>query len=239
VDNYDPHEPWDPPEKYTSLYDEGYGGQEPWTSSSGPSDWLTERQLQRMHGLYSGEVTMMDTWLGNFLDKMAELNLFENTLLILLSDHGHAFGEHGFAGKVPAALYPELTDITYMIRHPSGKGAGQTSDYFASTHDVAPTVLGALGIEAPSAMQGQDLTVLLDGGDPEQPREHFTAGYHDHVWARDQDYAMFATSNGSDPHLFDLREDPEMKKNIAGSNADVVKRMYNDYLLKDAGGPLT
>ena len=149
VDNYDPHEPWDPPEKYTSLYDEGYGGQEPWTSSSGPSDWLTERQLQRMRGLYSGEVTMMDTWLGNFLDKMAELNLFENTLLILLSDHGHAFGEHGFAGKVPAALYPELTDITYMIRHPSGKGAGQTSDYFASTHDVAPTVLGALGIEVP------------------------------------------------------------------------------------------
>jgi arylsulfatase A-like enzyme len=238
VDNYDPHEPWDPPEKYTSLYDEGYGGQEPLTSSSGPSDWLTERQLQRMHGLYSGEVTMMDTWLGNFLDKMAELNLFENTLLILLSDHGHAFGEHGFAGKVPAALYPELTDITYMIRHPSGKGAGQTSDYFASTHDVAPTVLGALGIEAPSAMQGQDLTVLLDGGDPEQPREHFTAGYHDHVWARDQDYAMFAASDGSEPHLFDLRDDPEMKKNIAGSNADIVKRMYNDYLVKDAGGPL-
>jgi len=238
VDNYDPHEPWDPPEKYTSLYDEGYSGQEPWTSSSGPSDWLTERQLQRMRGLYSGEVTMMDTWLGDFLDKMAELNLFDNTLLILLSDHGHAFGEHGFAGKVPAALYPELTDITYLIRHPGGKGAGQTSDFFASTHDVAPTVLGALGIEAPSAMQGQDLTVLLDGRDPEQPREHFTAGYHDHVWARDQDYAMFATSNGSEPHLFDLREDPEMKKNIAGSNADIVKRMYNDYLVKDAGGPL-
>ena len=37
VDNYDPHEPWDPPEKYTSLYDEGYDGPEPWTSSSGPS----------------------------------------------------------------------------------------------------------------------------------------------------------------------------------------------------------
>jgi hypothetical protein len=88
-------------------------------------------------------------------------------------------------------------------------------------------------------MQGQDLAVLLDGGDPEQPREHFTAGYHDHVWARDQDYAMFATSNGSEPHLFDLRDDPEMKKNIAGSNADIVKRMYDDYLVKDAGGPIT
>jgi arylsulfatase A-like enzyme len=238
VDNYDPHEPWDPPEKYTSLYDEGYSGQEPWTSSSGPSDWLTERQLQRMRGLYSGEVTMMDTWLGNFLDKMAQLNLFENTLLILLSDHGHAFGEHGFAGKVPAALYPELTDITYLIRHPGGKSAGQTSGYFASTHDVAPTVLGALGIEAPSAMQGQDLTVLLDGGDPEQPREHFTAGYHDHVWARDEKYAMFCLYNGADPHLFDLENDPKMDKDIASSNPDVVKKMFDEYVIKDAGGPL-
>ena len=45
-----------------------------------------------MQARYAAEVTMVDTWLGNFLDKMAELNLFENTLLILLSDHGHAFG---------------------------------------------------------------------------------------------------------------------------------------------------
>jgi arylsulfatase A-like enzyme len=192
-----------------------------------------------MRGLYAGEVTMMDTWLGNFLGKMEELGLFENTLLILLSDHGHAFGEHGFAGKVPAALYPELTDITYLIRHPGGKGAGETSEYFASTHDVAPTVLGALGIEPPSPMQGQDLTVLLEGGEPEQPREHFTAGYHDHVWARDQDYAMFANANGSEPKLFDLREDPGMKKNLAGSNADVVRQMYEGYVLKDAGGSLS
>jgi arylsulfatase A-like enzyme len=238
VDNYDPHEPWDPPEKYASLYDEGYSGPEPWTSSSGPSEWLTERQLRRMRGLYAGEVTMVDTWLGNFLDKMEKLGLFENTLLVLISDHGHAFGEHGFAGKVPGALYPELTDIAYLIRHPGGKGAGETSDYFASTHDVAPTVLGALGIEPPSPMQGQDLTVLLEGGEPEQTREHFTAAYHDHVWARDQDYAMFAMTNGSEAKLFDLRQDPEMRKNIASSNGEIVKRMYDDYLVKDAGGPL-
>jgi arylsulfatase A-like enzyme len=236
VDNYDPHEPWDPPDKYVALYDEGYDGPEPSIASSGPSDWLTERQLERMKALYSAEVTMMDTWLGTFLDKMEELGLFENTLLLLLSDHGHAFGEHGFAGKVPAALYPELTDITFFIRHPEGKGAGETSDYFASTHDVAPTVLGSLGIEPPSPMEGQDLTVLLDGGEP-APREHFTAGYHEHVWARDEDYAMFAKSDGSEARLFDLREDPQMNRDIAASNQDVLKRMWNDYVLEDAGGP--
>ena len=237
VDNYDPHEPWDTPEKYISLYDEGYSGPEPMTSSSGSSDWLTERQLKRMHARYSAEVTMADRWLGNFLDRMEELNLFENTMLILFSDHGHAFGEHGFAGKVPAALYPELTDTVFFIRHPGGKGAGQTNDYYASTHDVAPTVLGALGIEPPSPMDGQDLSVLLDGGEPD-PRPHMTASYHDHVWARDEDYAMFASHDGSEAKLFDLRQDPNMDRDISGSNQDIVKKMWNDYVLKDAGGPL-
>jgi arylsulfatase A-like enzyme len=51
-------------------------------------------------------VTMMDRWLGRFLDKMEELNLFENTLLIVISDHGIAFGEHGVVGKLPPPSGP-------------------------------------------------------------------------------------------------------------------------------------
>jgi len=237
VDNYDPHEPWDPPEKYTSLYSDGYDGPEPVTSSSGPSDWMTDAQLKRMEALYSGEVTLMDRWLGRFLDKMEELNLFEDTLLVVLSDHGHAFGEHGYAGKVPAALYPELTDIVFMMRHPGGRRAGETSDFFSLTHDVAPTVFGAIGMEPLQEMQGADLSVLFDGGRP-APRGYVTAGYHDNVFARDERYAMFAKTNGSEPHLFDLSSDPKMYKNIAAGNPDVVKRMWNDYVMKDAGGPL-
>jgi arylsulfatase A-like enzyme len=237
IDAYDPHEPWDPPGKYVEMYSDGYEGPEPFTSSSGPSDWMTEAQLERMRALYAGEVTMMDHWLGRFLDKMDETGLGEDTLLILLSDHGHAFGEHGYAGKVVTALYPELTDIAFMVRHPEGKMAGQTSDFFAQTHDVAPTVLGFLGVEPPQPMQGADLSVLFDGGEPEA-RPHLTAGYHDHAFARDERWAMFAKNDGSAAHLFDLEDDPKMHNNVADANPDVVKRMWNDYVMKDAGGPL-
>jgi arylsulfatase A-like enzyme len=237
VDGYDPHEPWDTPDEYISLYSDGYEGPEPMIPSSGPSDWMTEHQVERMRARYSAEVTMMDRWLGRFLDKMEDLGFFEDTLVMLLSDHGHSLGEHGYAGKVPAAMYPELTDITYMIRHPSGKGAGTASDFFASTHDVAPTILGALGIEPPQVMGGEDFTVLLDGGNMEG-RPYITAGYHDHAWARDEDHAMFARNNGSEAKLFDLSEDPNMDNDIAASKPDVVKRMWNDYVLRDAGGPL-
>ena len=239
VDNYDPHEPWDPPEEYTSLYDDPYDGPEPFTSLYGTDDYLTERQLKRMRGLYAGEVTMMDTWLGNFLGKMEKLNLFENTLLILLSDHGHALGEHGYTGKPHYALWPELTDIPFFVRHPGGKGAGETSDFYASTHDVAPTILGFLGIEPEQPMDGEDLSVLFDGGNKElEPRPHFTLGYGEFVWARNEGYAMFGRNNGARARLYDLTNDPNMNEDVAGSNRDVVRRMFDEFVLGDAGGPL-
>ena len=95
VDSYDVHEPWDPPKKYVDLYDDGYNGPEPYLPSYGSSDYLTGRQLERMRALYAAEVTMVDTWLGRFLEKAADLRLDENTLFILLSDHGVMLGEHG------------------------------------------------------------------------------------------------------------------------------------------------
>jgi arylsulfatase A-like enzyme len=182
-------------------------------------------------------VTMADHWLGNFLERANELGVMENTLLVVLSDHGHALGEHGYTGKPHHALWPELTDIVFLVRHPDGKGAGEVSDHYASTHDVAPTVLGFLGMEPPAPMEGQNLSVLLEGKEPE-PRPHFTLGYSDFAWARDESYTMFSRNDGAEARLYDLREDPEMNRDIAGANPDIVRRMMEGYLLKDAGGPL-
>jgi arylsulfatase A-like enzyme len=235
VDCFDPHEPWDPPENYISLYDDGYSGPEPLVPIYGSSDYLTERQLKRMRARYAGEVTMMDRWLGRLLEKIEELNLFENTLLMLLADHGHALGEHGYVGKPFNALYPELTDVPLFIRHPEGKGAGQTSDFYASTHDVAPTVLSVLGIEPRQPMDGQDLSVLLEGNEPEERRPHFTLGYNHYSSVRDDRYALIVRNDGEEAKLYDLSTDPEQNKNVAGKNPDVVKRMYG-YIVKDAGG---
>jgi arylsulfatase A-like enzyme len=235
VDCFDPHEPWDPPEEYVSLYDDGYQGAEPFVPVYGSSDYLTERQLERMRARYSAEVTMMDRWLGHLLDKMEELNLFENTLLMLLADHGHALGEHGYVGKPFNALYPELIDVPFLIRHPEGKRMGEASDFYASTHDVAPTVLGFLGIEPRQPMQGQDLTVLLDGGEPQEERPHFTLGYNHYSWTRDERYVLISRNDGEEAKLYDLREDPEMRENKAKERPDVVRRMYG-YIVEDAGG---
>jgi arylsulfatase A-like enzyme len=237
ADSYDPHEPWDTPEEYVNLYDDPYDGREPYSVIYGTSDYLTERELQRMKARYAAEVTMVDRWLGRFLDKMEDLGLFENTLLLVIADHGVAFGEHGYTGKPSYALWPEITDVPFLIRHPGGKGAGETSDFFASTHDVAPTILGFLGVEPGQPMDGQDLSVIFDGAQP-QERNHFTLGYDEYVWARDDRYVLLSRNDGAQTRLYDLSADPNMDEDIAGASPDVARRMFDEYVIGDAGGPL-
>jgi arylsulfatase A-like enzyme len=237
ADCFDPHEPWDPPEEYVKFYSDGYRGKEPFNPRYGEDDYLTTPQLERMRHLYAGEVTMMDRWLGKFLSRARELGVMEDTLLVLISDHGHLLGEHGYVGKLHYALHPELTDIVLLVRHPEGKSAGKTSDYYASTHDIAPTILGFLGIEPPEYMEGQDLSVLLDGGEPE-PRDYMTLGYGEHVWARNEHYAMFCRNYKEEARLYDLRIDPQMKKDVAADDPEMVEKMFEEYVLRDAGGSL-
>jgi len=233
VDCFDPHEPWDPPGRYVSRYD----GPEPIVPEYDDTSWIGERELERMRALYAGEVTMTDRWLGRFLDTLDSSGFAQETLLVVLSDHGVALGEHDATGKPFWALWPEVTDIPFLIRHPEGKGAGRTSDHYASTHDVAPTVLGFLGVEPGQPMDGQDLSVLLDGDEP-QERNHFTLGYDEYVWTRDDRYVMVSRNDGAEAKLYDLSTDPGMNTDVAGDYPDVVRRMFDEYVLGDAGGPL-
>ena len=86
-------------------------------------------------------------------------------------------------------------------------------------------------------MDGQDLSVLLDGGEPEE-RGHFTLGYHDFVWARDDQYVMVSRYDRTKARLYDIGKDPAQSNDIAGERPDVVRRMFDDYVLKEAGGQL-
>jgi arylsulfatase A-like enzyme len=236
VDSFDPHEPWDPPQEYANMYSDPIGDREPTAPNYDTTDYLSEEELERMRGLYAGEVTMTDRWLGRFLEKMEELKLTENTLLLLVSDHGVQLGEHGLTGKVYSGLFPELTDITFFIRHPEGKGAGKTSDFYASTHDIAPTVLATMGLERPQQMNGQNLTRILESREPETERPHFTVGQDNYSFTRDDDHAMMCPNDRSWHRLYDLSQDPKMDNDISADNPEILDRMYDEYIVKDAGG---
>jgi arylsulfatase A-like enzyme len=236
VDSFDPHEPWDPPQKYVDLYaDPNYDGPAIIDPRYGSSDNLTEAQLQHMRDRYAAEVTMSDYWLGRFLDQARDLGMLENTLLVITSDHGHQLGEHGLTGKMPRGLWNELTDVPLIVRRPDGTGAGTRVDSFTQHHDIAPTVLGALGVDPQVAMPGVDLLELA--ADHAQPREHVSCGYHDYSWCRDGRYVYITRNDGADQQLFDMEADPGQEHNLAEQEQGALRSMQQE-LLTDAEGPL-
>jgi arylsulfatase A-like enzyme len=88
IDCFDPHEPWSTPKKYLDLYgDPGYQGQEVGVTSYGFARNFTPELLRRLHAAYAGEVTLMDHWLGHFMERFRELGLHRNTMILLLADH--------------------------------------------------------------------------------------------------------------------------------------------------------
>ncbi len=242
VDAFTPHEPFDPPSSFVGMYGEAkVDGPEPVQPFAPPigtldESGITDSVLQRICDLYAAEVTFTDRWLGNFLDELGRSKLGDDTHVILLSDHGMLLGEHGYVGKKGAQAYRQVTDVPFIVRHADGTGAGRTSGYFASTHDVAPTVLSMLGLGRPGRMTGEDLSVTLEGRAP-PPRPHFTASYDNAVLAGDDRYLLLADNQGFVKRLFDAESDPRQRRDVSRSQPQVTARLW-DALLDDAGGTL-
>jgi len=243
VDCFDPHEPWSPPKEYIDLYgDPEYEGPEVGTVDYGPAGYLSKGELRRAHADYAAAVTMTDRWLGTFLDRFDELGLADNTAIVLLSDHGVLLGERGWVGKIPGELHPEMAQVPFAIVHPAGRRAGETSEYFASTHDVAPTVLSMLGIDTPSWMEGNDLSLLLDTeGEQPPPRPFHYGGMYNRYFIRTDQWVLLGDNLGGNRQLFDLTLDPGELHDVAKANRAnkrLAEELYQQVIEATGGEPL-
>jgi arylsulfatase A-like enzyme len=242
VDTYEPHEPWTPPPKFLSMYgNPDWRGPEPAMPRYGrASNWLGADErgpvLQRIRDLYSAEVTMTDLWLGRLLDRLEGMDLERETVILLVSDHGVLLGEHGWTGKVQTALYPALINVPFIVVDPRRRHAGRKSDFFASTHDVARTVLSMAGLRVPEAMTGADLSRVFEGRPlPERPYAY--GGYSDSFFIRTDRWALWAYNRPSRFRLFDLKADPGQNNDVAERHPGVVRELYGKVLAR-AGGRL-
>jgi arylsulfatase A-like enzyme len=243
VDSFDAHEPWDAPRRLIDMYGPARaGGLEPIQPFATPAARsrdmdLSRRVLRRMRQLYAAEVTLVDVWLGRFLDRLENLGLADNTLVVLVSDHGVLLGEHGWVGKRYSEMHQELTHVPLVMRHPAGKAKGRTSNYFASTHDIGPTVLSVLGVKEPRGMNGADLSPLFNGNPPRKKRSYRTASYNTYVSAGDARWLLIAGNRREELRLYDRRRDRGEFRNIARSHPKQVRRLWGA-ILRDAGGHL-
>jgi arylsulfatase A-like enzyme len=128
VECFDPHEPWDPPSFRTERFDPGYKGKQPHSPVYGDSNRFSREEMRQMRALYAAELTMADHWFGRFLDRVDQLGLWDDTMLIVTTDHGFFLGEHGLVGKpelVP--LYNEISHIPFMVYHPDMPSGGRSA----------------------------------------------------------------------------------------------------------------
>ena len=224
IDSFDPHEPWDPPAYYVDMYDPGYKGVEIVYPGGVRVDQLTPAELKHMRALYAGEVTMVDRWFGRFMDKIRELGLAENTVMVLMSDHGKIHGEHGVIGMASQFVYTELYNIPFFIRHPKGEGAGKHISALAYNYDLVPTVFNLIGAKPPDDLDGLDLWPLVTDEKTEL-RDYLICAHDQYVsvWTHKWLYAQGPETWGC--RLYDLENDPAQSVNVAGDFPDIAVMM--------------
>jgi arylsulfatase A-like enzyme len=242
VDAYEPHEPWTPPPRYLRMYgDPDWRGPEPaMPHYSRTSSWLSPAErapvLRRLRALYAAEITMTDRWLGVLLDKLHDLGLEDDTAVVLVSDHGILLGEHGWTGKISTALHPALIRVPLIVVDPRRGRRARQSDWFASTHDVAPTLLSMAGLRVPERMEGVDLSRPLRGR--RLPRRPYAfGGYSNEFFIRTDRWALWGNNRPGRFHLFDVKRDPGEFHNVAHRHPSLVRELYGT-VRERAGGPM-
>jgi arylsulfatase A-like enzyme len=123
---------------------------------------VPDSERLEMEELYDAEVLQFDHFFGGFIRYLKRAGIYEQSLIVLISDHGEEFGEHGgwFHGH---SLYREIYHVPFFIKFPNKLYAGQRCREFVSMCDVLPTVLDHLKIACPPNIDGISLLPLIQG----------------------------------------------------------------------------
>ncbi|AAS94863.1 sulfatase [Nitratidesulfovibrio vulgaris] len=211
LDSFDPHEPWDPPsmwEKKPCPYDPDYTGNPlllaPWTEIDGV---MTEEECAHIRALYAEKVTLVDKWLGKLFDSLKAQGLWDDTMIVITSDHGQPMGSgehgHGLMRKCRPWPYEELVHVPLLIRVPGLEGGKRISS-FVQNVDITATVVDGLGMglealaeaghEGITTYAGDDMHGIsllpVMRGETDKVRDFAIAGYYGMSWSIiDHDYS--------------------------------------------------
>lgn len=187
-----------------------------------------------IHGYYAS-VSYMDAQLGKVIDELKRLNLDENTIIILWGDHGWHLGDHAIWTK--HTNFEQANRIPLIIKMPGVIAPGSTTQQFAETVDIYPTLARLAGLDPPAVPQpfdGIDLTPVLTDGS-KQIKDHAyhafpMGGYLGEAIRTDRFRMVRWTPMREDNkevlfELYDYKEDPLETKNIASEQPAIVERL--------------
>ncbi|MEO8605509.1 MAG: sulfatase [bacterium] len=190
---------------------------------------------------YDELISSSDERLGNLLKVLDELGRTPDTLVVVLSDHGEAFSEHGERGHgCTVKPYEEVTRVPLLLRMPGRLPAGERIDTPASLIDVAPTILSLVGLPGQSGLSGPSLPGL--GLPDDAGAAPVFAFCDDSLTVRVGSYKLITSRTGKFPdELYDLAADPQERANIAAANPERVAalRKETDAFWSAHGAPPT
>lgn len=229
-----PHNPFEPPEPYASLYkpsemplpesfhsdlSEKPPHQAKYKSEGRTSNYenLDKESLQRVIAYYYASITMIDDQVGKIMNALTQGGLQEDTLIVFLSDHGELLGHHGMLQK-PKDEYPMLYDVSLrvplIIRSPSPQASrGHIVEDPIELIDIFPTIVKELGIDSPSELQGHSLYLDLHG-DPSQKRSTIFSEIGAVKMLREKDLKLIHYPGQDYGELYALDQDPDEMNNL-------------------------
>jgi phosphoglycerol transferase MdoB-like AlkP superfamily enzyme len=193
-------------------------GHHPYNFPNGPPD--PEPNVEDELRAYRGCLAYIDSQIRYLTELLEKHGYLDDTLLVVLSDHGEAFDQHGIRGHGPQ-VYEESVHVPFVLYGPQLRGVEGEIDFVTTNTDVAPTLLGLLGVPIPMTMKGRDLTrddfprVALFGGRP--PAEQY--GIRDGKWK------LVLSGETGVVELFDVAADPDERTNLVDDHPELAKKL--------------
>ena len=221
-----PHAPWlnNHPKEYTDLYQNCPFDSVPHLPRHPDSIYLTDEvakdERANLIGYYAA-VTAMDANIGRILQKLEDLGMAEDTLVVFTADNGFSCGHHGFWGKgnatFPINMYEESVKVPFIARHPGKIPAGTVCDALVSAYDFMPTLLEYTGVPCTDSLPrpGVSFAPALKGQDFDQHEEVVVLDeYGPNRMIRGRRYKYITRYPYGPSELYDLQEDPGETVNL-------------------------
>ena len=241
-DTFEPHLPNVVPEPYASMYDPGdiepWGSfdddltDKPWIQAQQRRTWRLEDwswdEWAPIVARYLGEITLLDAQFGRILDRLDDLGLAEDTLVVYTADHGDMCGGHGMIDK-HYVMYDDVVRVPLIARGP-GIPAGETCESFVvHALDLARTFVECARAKVPDSFQGESLFRAIDGDGRDAAYATYYGcqmGLFTQRMVRTERWKYVWNATAPD-ELYDLETDPHELENRATDPAcaDVVSRV--------------
>ena len=247
---WDPHFPYTPPQRYRELFYNGSNATDPNNhsldtyyqqplGSIARETWLRTADGpvtddEYVIALYDAETRYVDDGIGEMLDALDNAGLAEQTLVILLADHGESLTSHGIYFN-HTGLYDCTLHVPFIARWPGHLPQGIRLPHMLQHHDVASTILEASGLPIPTTMDGRSFWRLLTGEDRQWQRKRMVSVEctWQAKWSLRNDRYKFILARHKDlfgnplRELYDLVVDPGEENNVAEERPDIATNMEN------------